>query len=313
MKNVCIVGTGPAGLYTAKYLLPHFKVTAYERDSQPCGLFKYFYKSNKTHFDNVLKHQNFMLKTNVNVEKINDDYDAFVIATGAESKSLDIKGKELLLPSLNVIKHYKTKDDKSALNKDICFKDKDVLIVGCGNVAMDLARYLIDELKNLFIICRRGPFQMSCTNNELRDLYELNGVGIKHNVNIEEEYTRIKSNSNKDVPEIKDRILRSRKKMMEVKPSSEKNINFFFNTNIDKIHKSGDKMNVSLIIDGAKKQLKVDNVISSIGFINKPKDYFSIKKPLFFVGWVKNPRGNLLDIKQDSYNTAQKIIKYFKS
>lgn len=309
MKNICIVGTGPAGLYTAKYLLPHFKVTAYERDSQPCGLFRYFYKSDKTHFNNVLNHPNFNLRTNQCVNEFKGNYDAYVVATGAESRNLDVKGQELLIPALNVIKQYKLIDtNENNTIGPLSMRDKDVLIVGCGNVTMDLAKYLFKDAMNIFILCRGGPFEMACANNELRDIYELSNVKINTNVNIKNEMRNFEAK----IPEMKRRVIESRKRILEKETDGTKNLNLLFYSNLESLEKINNKLIAVIKTPDFKKRIFVDHAVSSIGFINNPKEFHQADRPLFFTGWVKNPRGNLIDIKNDAYNTAQKIIRLFK-
>lgn len=304
MKNVCIIGTGPAGLYTAKYLLPHFKITAYERSSQPYGLFKYFYKSDPTHFNTVITHPNFTLKTNINAKDINKNHDAYVIATGGESRILNIIGKELLLPSLDIIKQYKNITDASQ-NKLTNFKDKDVMIVGCGNVSMDLVKYLVKDAKEMHLLCRNGPYNLKCSNVELRDIYDLKDVKIGHNVNLQDEYN-LKSEDSKR------RSIENRKKIYEQETCGNKKINFIYHSNLEKVEKVGNKLVAFLNTCGIKKQILVDRIISSIGFVSGKNDLKIENKPLFFVGWVKNPVGNLLNVKQDAYETAQKVLNYFK-
>lgn len=128
-------------------------------------------------------------------------YDVVVLAYGAESdNALGIPGETLpgVLSAREFVWWYNGHPDCVNLAVDLQSSDTAV-ILGQGNVAMDVARILLrpvqdllstdiadhalislqnSNIKKVFLVGRRGPTQIACTAKELRELLGLKGVDV---------------------------------------------------------------------------------------------------------------------------------------
>lgn len=170
--NVAIVGTGPSGFYTAKYLLDagkDVKIDLYDRLPFPYGLVRYGVapdhpevKSVTSTFEEVCSHRDRVrMFSNVAIgdkeavrkphsiplEELRRVYDAVVLAYGASSDhDLRIPGENLdgVLSARSFVNWYNGHPEfKSLHEQTLNLKNvKHVVIVGQGNVALDCARIL---------------------------------------------------------------------------------------------------------------------------------------------------------------------------
>ncbi|HEY7966370.1 MAG TPA: FAD-dependent oxidoreductase [Solirubrobacteraceae bacterium] len=210
--RVAIIGSGPAGSYAAGHLLrhsdPELHVDLYERLPTPWGLVRAGVapdhpkiKSVTNLYERTAEHPRFRLFANVEfgrdvtLAQLQERYHAIVYAVGTPTdRSMGIPGEEL--PG-----SYSATDFVGWYNghPDFCEKSFDLsreraVVVGAGNVALDVARMLVltrDELavtdvadhaldalassgvREVVVIARRGPAQAAFTNPELRELGEL--------------------------------------------------------------------------------------------------------------------------------------------
>jgi ferredoxin--NADP+ reductase len=157
-------------------------------------------------FEKVANEPNFRLFANVElgsdltIEQLKEMYDAVVIATGsALGKRLGIPGEDLpgsmsaaaFVPWYNA--HPDFKDEEIDLSCDTA------VVIGAGNVAMDVARMLALEpseldptdtadhaidafkesaIRNVVISARRGPEHAAFTSPELRELPKLEHTNV---------------------------------------------------------------------------------------------------------------------------------------
>ena len=171
--KVAIVGSGPAGFYTAKYLLekhPSLTVDILEALPTPFGLVRHGVapdhpevKSVVSTFTEVAQHARCRFFGNVSVgmeKKSNDDmsvhvsmeelrkaYDVIVLAYGASSDtSLNIPGEDLqgVMSARSFVNWYNGHPLYANHNIDLS-RTKRVVIVGQGNVAIDCARILAKQ------------------------------------------------------------------------------------------------------------------------------------------------------------------------
>jgi ferredoxin--NADP+ reductase len=210
--KVAIIGAGPSGFYAAGSLLTqqglHVHIDMFDRLPAPYGLVRYGVapdhqkiKSVTKIYDRTSAAARFRFFGNVNFgtditrEELNQYYDALIYAVGAQSdRKLNIPGEDLngSLSATEFVAWYNGHPDY--VDHDINLNTDNVIVVGVGNVAIDVARILaktIDELKitdiadhsldvlahsrvkNIFILSRRGPAQVKFTNAEVKELGEL--------------------------------------------------------------------------------------------------------------------------------------------
>jgi ferredoxin/flavodoxin---NADP+ reductase len=209
--NVAVVGSGPAGFYTAEALLQsdlNIRLDMIERLPVPFGLVRHGVapdhqrlKAVTALFETIANHENFAFFGNLHLGrdiKISDllaAYDAVVIATGASSdRPLGIDGEALAgsVSASEFVAWYNGHPDFRDRTFDLSHPN--AVIVGNGNVALDVCRILsktVDELKhsdicehaldalaasrvrNIYLVGRRGPVQAKFTTKELREFGEL--------------------------------------------------------------------------------------------------------------------------------------------
>lgn len=217
--KVAIVGAGPAGYFAALALNNlqteelKFSIDMIERLPTPWGLVRSGVapdhpkiKTVAKVFEKVANEPNFRLFANVElgsdltIEQLEEMYDAVVIATGsALGKRLGIPGEDLpgsmsaaaFVPWYNA--HPDFKDEEIDLNCETA------VVIGAGNVAMDVARMLALEpseldptdtadhaiaafkksaVRNVIISARRGPENAAFTSPELRELPKLEHTNV---------------------------------------------------------------------------------------------------------------------------------------
>ena len=150
-KKVAVIGAGPAGLVAANQLnLKGYEVTVYDKNEAAGGLLRYGipnFKLNKAIIDrrmDVLEKEGikFSFGQVIDVTKLPEGYDAYVIATGTPTaRDLKIPGRELkgvyfaleMLAQQNRVLagiDFKKEDLVNA-------KGKDVLVIGGGDTGSD--------------------------------------------------------------------------------------------------------------------------------------------------------------------------------
>jgi ferredoxin--NADP+ reductase len=214
--RVAVVGSGPAGFYAAAGLLaadPPAEVDMIERLPTPWGLVRLGVapdhpklKEVSRAYERTAKEPGFRFFGNVEVGRdITHDelarlYHAVIYTVGAQTdRRLGIPGEDLpgSWPALSFVAWYNGHPDFEELEFDLSCER--VVVVGNGNVALDIARMLAltrDELaatdvadpaidaiasspiREIIVLGRRGPVQASWTPVELGELGELTGADV---------------------------------------------------------------------------------------------------------------------------------------
>jgi ferredoxin--NADP+ reductase len=217
--RIAVVGAGPAGFFTAKAFQDTqkedltFEIDMVERLPTPWGLVRNGVapdhpkiKSVSKVFENIAKHENFRLFANIelgkdlSVKDLKENYDAVILATGSSTgRKLDIVGEELAgcISSAEFVPWYNAHPDYTSLEVDLSCDT--AVIIGTGNVAIDIARMLLidptylkstdiaehalvklngSKIKNVIICGSRGPENASFSASELRSLLNLENVDI---------------------------------------------------------------------------------------------------------------------------------------
>jgi len=217
--KIAIVGAGPAGYFAAQALQnladenQTFEIDMIERLPTPWGLVRSGVapdhpkiKTVSKVFEKIASHENFRLFANVeigsdiSVTQLQEKYDAVIIATGSSlGKTLGIPGENLRgsLSAATFVPWYNAHPDFVGVDTPL---DADTaVVVGAGNVAMDVARMLALEpteldptdtadhaidafkksnIRKVYISARRGPEHAAFTSPELRELPKLENTNV---------------------------------------------------------------------------------------------------------------------------------------
>lgn len=228
--RVAIVGAGPAGMYAAGHLLEgaggtfldgrlqHLvnrpvEVDVFERLPVPWGLVRHGVapdhpdkKRVQQVYEDIAARPGFRyfghveLGKHVSVAELGEWYDAVIYAVGASGDAaLGIPGEDLpgLLSAREFVAWYNGHPDYRDLAVDL--SSERAVIVGNGNVAMDVARMLSlspealaktdiadhalealrgSRIREVVVLGRRAAFQGAFNNPELEELGELPGVDL---------------------------------------------------------------------------------------------------------------------------------------
>jgi ferredoxin--NADP+ reductase len=158
MRHVAVIGAGPSGLYLVDQLLraaPDVEVDILERLPTPLGLVRSGvapdHQSTKgvaRLLDRVLCRErvrfwgNVVVGVDVSLAALLDSYDAVVLATGASvDRRLGIPGEDLpvVYGSGKFVGWYNNHPDRTGLRPPSA---RHAVIIGAGNVAIDVARLL---------------------------------------------------------------------------------------------------------------------------------------------------------------------------
>jgi len=212
MRHLAIIGSGPAGYYTAEAAQKAFgdsiHVDIFDRLPVPYGLIRtgvapdhqsikaVSQRYEKTAIsDNVRFVGNVSIGSDVSIGELQQLYDAVVLATGAPNdRPLDLPGEGLanVFGSAAFVGWYNGHPQFANLDPDL--SGKTAVVIGVGNVALDVARILskteeefvgsdivahaLDALRDsniekITILGRRGPHQIMMTPKELGELEHL--------------------------------------------------------------------------------------------------------------------------------------------
>jgi ferredoxin--NADP+ reductase len=215
LVRVAVIGSGPSGLYTADELSKHAVVSVDVLDRLPCpyGLLRYGVapdhlkmKSLEITLRKILERPRVRflggveLGSGITVDELRDYYDAVVYATGSSvDRRLSIPGEDLpgSFSATEFVAWYCGHPDAEV--NAFTLDAHSVVVVGVGNVAVDVARILAktaqelsvtdmpdhvlkvldaSAISDIHIVGRRGPAQAKFTTKELRELGELAGADV---------------------------------------------------------------------------------------------------------------------------------------
>jgi len=210
--RVAVIGSGPAGFYAAGQLLsssdPVVHVDVFDRLMTPWGLVRFGVAPDHPKIKSVTRvfertarmpgfafHGNVEIGTDVTHDELAAAYHAVLYAVGTPGdRRLGIEGEELLgsESATEFVAWYNGHPDYADMDFDLSCKR--AVVIGNGNVALDVARMLalsvhelavtdiadhsIELLRNsnieeIIVLGRRGPAQAAFTNPELRELADL--------------------------------------------------------------------------------------------------------------------------------------------
>ena len=212
MRHIAIVGSGPAGYYTAEAAVKKWgdeaRIDVFDMLPVPFGLIRTGVAPDHQSIKGVSRRYektaigdtvgfvgNIAIGRDVSIEELQSLYDAVILATGApKDRLLRIDGSdaENVIGSAAFVGWYNGHPEFANLNPDL--SGRHAVVVGMGNVALDVARILsktedefagsdivthaLDALRNsrlesVTILGRRGPHQIMMTPKELGELLQL--------------------------------------------------------------------------------------------------------------------------------------------
>ncbi len=212
MRHIAIVGSGPAGYYTAEAAVKQWgedaRVDIFDKLPIPFGLIRtgvapdhqsikaVARRYEKTAIGDTVRFAgNVEIGRDIAIEELTELYDAVILATGApRDRDLPIPGADSanVFGSAAFVGWYNGHPEYAALAPDL--SGRHAVIIGMGNVALDVARILskteaefegsdivahaLDLLRDsnietITILGRRGPHQIMMTPKELGELLRL--------------------------------------------------------------------------------------------------------------------------------------------
>ena len=365
--KVAIVGAGPAGYFAAQALqnLANddriFEIDMIERLPTPWGLVRSGVapdhpkiKSVSKVFEKVANEPNFRLFGNVElgsdltIEQLRERYDAVVIATGsALGKTLGIPGEDLpgsmsaatFVPWYNA--HPDFKDESIDLSCDTA------VVIGAGNVAMDVARMLALEpseldptdtadhaidlfkksaVRTVVISARRGAEDAAFTSPELRELPKLEHTNVEiAKKDIEDALARVGAEIEKDTKSNLDAMLLIAEREAT---NHERTMKFQFLATPVEIKGNGRVEEVVFKKTGGDEtfSIKCGLVVTAIGYQAAPLDGIPyengkvvnvdgrVAADIYVVGWAKRgPSGVIGTNKSDAADVMKLLIAGLKA
>ena len=363
--KVAIVGAGPAGYFAAQALQNQqnedrtFAIDMIERLPTPWGLVRSGVapdhpkiKTVSKVFEKIAADPNFRLFANVeigseiSVAQLKEKYDAVVIATGSHlGKSLGIPGEELpgSLSAADFVPWYNSHPDyvdvKVPLDCDTA------VVIGAGNVAMDVARMLalepseldptdtadhaIDAFKasavrDVYISARRGPEHAAFTSPELRELPKLEHTNVVINkADIDAAIVRAGAEPEKEVKSNLDAMLLIAESQ---KSEHERTMRFLFQHTPKQILGTDRVEGVVYSTPSGDVTIKCGLVITAIGYQAAGIDGVPyengkvvntdgrVNENLYVVGWAKRgPSGVIGTNKSDAAAVVELMISDLKT
>ena len=363
--KIAIVGAGPAGYFAAQALQNLagdnrvFEIDMIERLPTPWGLVRSGVapdhpkiKTVSKVFEKIAAQETFRLFANVeigsdiSIAQLQEKYDAVIIATGSsQGKTLGIPGENLRgsLSAATFVPWYNAHPDFIGVDTPL---DADTaVVIGAGNVAMDVARMLalepseldptdtadhaIDAFKSsnirkVYISARRGPEHAAFTSPELRELPKLEHTNVViQKSDIEAAIVRAGDAPEKDVKSNLDAMLLIAE---NPKTEHERTMEFLFQHTPKEILGTDRVEGVVYSTPNGDVTIKCGLVITAIGYqaqgINGVpyengrvvNNDGRVKENLYVVGWAKRgPSGVIGTNKSDAAAVIELLVSDLKS
>jgi ferredoxin--NADP+ reductase len=365
--KVAIVGAGPAGYFAAQALQNlqsedlQFSIDMIERLPTPWGLVRSGVapdhpkiKSVSKVFEKVANEPNFRLFGNVElgsdltIEQHKESYDAIVIATGsALGKKLGIPGEDLpgSISAATFVPWYNAHPDFKDVSIDLSCDT--AVVIGAGNVAMDVARMLALEpseldptdtadhaieilkkssIRTVFISGRRGPEHAAFTSPELRELPKLEHTNVEiKKQDIDDALARVGAEIEKDTKSNLDAMLLIAEREAT---DHERTMKFQFLVTPVEVKGNGRVEEVIFKKTGSDEtfSIKCGLVITAIGYQAAPLDGIpyengkvvnidgQVDASTYVVGWAKRgPSGVIGTNKSDAAEVMKLLVAGLKA
>ncbi len=217
--TIAVIGAGPAGLYLADEMVQQterdVRVDIYDRLPTPFGLLRYGVapdhlkmKALAVPLQRTLDDErvrfigNVEVGRDVSIAELREHYSAVVYTYGAAGdRKLGVAGEDLggSVSAAEFVRWYSGHPDAAPGAGHTLSGTTSVVVIGAGNVALDVTRMLVksatelsatdlpdavldaleeSSVSDVHLLVRRGPAQVKFTSKELRELGELEGVDM---------------------------------------------------------------------------------------------------------------------------------------
>jgi ferredoxin--NADP+ reductase len=365
--KVAIVGAGPAGYFAAQALQNlqsdelTFSIDLIERLPTPWGLVRSGVAPDHPKIKTVAKvfekvatagnvrlFAHVELGKDISMEDLKARYDAVVIATGSSlGKKLGIPGEDLpgSMSAATFVPWYNAHPDFKDENVDL--STSTAVVIGAGNVAMDVARMLALEpseldptdtadhaitafkssaVRTVVISARRGPEHAAFTSPELRELPKLEHTNvIMEKRDIADALARVGEDIEKDVKSNLDAMALIAD---QVPAGHERTMKFQFLATPKEIRGEGKVQEVVFTKTGTEEEFSIPCglVITAIGYEAAPLDGIPyergkvvntdgrVEDNVYVVGWAKRgPSGVIGTNKSDASDVMKLLVEDLKS
>ncbi|WP_022924673.1 cytochrome P450 [Serinicoccus marinus] len=338
--RIAVVGSGPAGAFSALALrstFPAAPVDVIDELPTPYGLVRHGvaadHQGTKTvvrQFDRLFMSEgvqfrgNLRLGSDVSLEELRRAYDVVVLATGLQADArLPVPGADLLRVHgagrvTRLLNAHPDEDEAPRLGPT-------VVVVGHGNVAMDVTRMLVrdvddlggsdvddearerlcSEVRTVHLVGRSTPSAAKFDPVMVRELGSLRGVRhVVHGVDPDEEDSR-------------DARVEAVLSLAESRPDRERvRVEWWFGLSPVRLEGTDAVRAVVFSGDGGEVGLETDDVVTAVGFAGGPHTPVEpgsspegrVEPGLYTAGWLRRgPRGTIPDQRLDARSLARAV------
>jgi len=188
--KVAVVGSGPAGLAAAWHLaLGGMEVVVFEREEVPGGMLSWgippFRLDRRVVKENIRRLEEIGVSiltasavSPQDLDMLSSEYQGIVVATGlTKARELPMKGGKHAVKGLDLLKAYNLKDELPPGER--------VVAIGGGNVAVDVARLLRRDGREVTLVCVEPRDEMPAIPEEIQEASE-EGVMIRDSLGVKE-------------------------------------------------------------------------------------------------------------------------------
>jgi cytochrome P450/flavodoxin len=340
--RVAVIGSGPAGCFAAQAVLktlPGAEVDVFDRLPVPYGLVRYGVaadhqgtKSVSRQFDRLFTHEGVRFHGGVDVggalplERVREAFDAVVLATGLSADArLGVPGDDLD-GVVGAGRLTRVLNGHPAEGDDFPRVGPEVVVVGHGNVALDVVRLLArgaDDLDGsdlepevharvaagvhtIHVVGRSQPSRAKFDPVMVRELVGIAGVAHEvHGADIA------------DVPDGKDARVDAVRALAAASPVPARvRVHWWFGLTPERVRGEGRVSAVAFSTAGEAVELPADTVITAVGFTAdeatpvEPGAYPDgrVEAGLYVAGWLRRgPRGTIPDQRTDARTLARAL------
>ncbi|HDD52661.1 MAG TPA: FAD-binding protein [Thermosulfidibacter takaii] len=187
---VAVVGSGPAGLAAAWYLaLGGMEVVLFEKEEVAGGILAWGIPSFRLEREVVQGNIRRLEEIGVTIvtsspvtpqemEKLKREFQGVIVAPGlTRARELPVEGREYTFRGLDLLKAYNLEGKLPSGERAV--------VVGGGNVAVDVARVLVREGRRVTLVCVEPKEEMPAIPEEIQDAVK-EGVVVRDSTGLEE-------------------------------------------------------------------------------------------------------------------------------